>query len=96
MMLFMITCQEASELVSRQIDRPLSLKDRLRLRAHLLICKACPTLHRKFETLHRAGRQYALRHDACGDECPGLTCEAKERIARSLREQKPERDVEQG
>ena len=87
-MLFMISCQEASQLVSQQIDRPLNLKDRLRLQAHLLICKACPALHRKFEILHRAGQQYILRDEACGNEYPDLSPETKERIVKSLRQEK--------
>jgi len=93
-MLFMISCQEASQLVSHQVDRPLSLKDRLRLRFHLLLCKACPTLHRKFETLHRAGQQYILHDEACGNECPDLSPEAKERIAKSLRQEKDSDEAE--
>lgn len=93
-MRFMISCQEASQLVSQQIDRPLNLKDRLHLRAHLLICKACPTLHQKFEILHRVGQQFLLHEERCSNECPDLSPEAKERIAKSLRQEKASTEAE--
>lgn len=81
-----ISCQEASQLVSRQIDQPLSLMDSVLLRAHLLVCKACPVVHRKLNAIHQAGLKYALRNEAEGGECPGLSPEAKDRISRRLRQ----------
>ncbi|MBC2732453.1 zf-HC2 domain-containing protein [Thiobacillus sp.] len=76
-----ISCQEATRLVSQQLDQPLSLADKLKLQTHLLICKACPTMHQKFVTLHQAGQKYATR-----DESSGLTPESKARIAKTLRD----------
>lgn len=40
-MKMMIKCREATALVLQGEDRRLSLAERLRLRLHLLICKAC-------------------------------------------------------
>lgn len=75
-----ISCQEATRLVSQQLDQPLSLADTLRLQAHLLVCKACPTMHQKFASLRQASRKYATR-----DEGMCLAPESKARIARTLR-----------
>lgn len=80
-MQFNISCQKAARLVSQQLDQPLSLADKLRLQAHLLICKACPTVHEKFVTLHQVGMKYAAR-----DQGGGLSPQAKARIADRLRE----------
>lgn len=80
-----ISCHEATRLVSQQLDQPLGLADKLRLQTHLLVCKACPSMHQKFATLHQAGLKYAL-HDEGGDpEYSGLSPGAKARIAESLR-----------
>ena len=83
-----ISCREASLLVSRQIDQPLGLKDRLRLRAHLLICKSCPIMHQKLKVIHQAGLKYPFRNEAGGDECLCLSPDAKGRIAKTLRHAK--------
>lgn len=88
-----ISCQEASQLVSRQIDQPLSLMDSMRLRAHLLVCKACPIVHRKLKAIHQAGLKYAFRDEAAGGACSGLSPEAKDRIAKSLRQEKGSGDA---
>jgi predicted anti-sigma-YlaC factor YlaD len=80
-----ISCHEATRLVSQQLDQPLSLADKLRLQAHLLICKACPSMHQKFATLHQAGQKYATRDEGGNVEGSGLTPESKARIAETLR-----------
>lgn len=80
-----ISCREATRLASQQLDQPLSLADKLRLQAHLLICKACPSMHQKFALLHQAGRKFVLRDEGSDADRSGLTPEAKARIAQSLR-----------
>ena len=37
----MLTCKQASQLLSQSLDRPLTRGERLRLRFHLLICQIC-------------------------------------------------------
>ena len=37
----MLTCKDASELLSQAQDRTLGLRERLALRLHLLICDGC-------------------------------------------------------
>ncbi len=37
----MMNCQEATRLLSQKLDRPLSLKEKMTLRFHLLICEGC-------------------------------------------------------
>ncbi len=51
----MITCKEASRLMSEGLDRELGVGDRARLRVHLAICAACTRVRRQFDFLRRAG-----------------------------------------
>jgi hypothetical protein len=37
----MIRCRDASRLISESQERPLGLLERLRLRVHLILCRAC-------------------------------------------------------
>ena len=43
----MKTCREATVLIVAREDHVLSWRDRLALRLHLLICKACPRFERQ-------------------------------------------------
>jgi hypothetical protein len=84
MMPFMISCRDAGLLISQKLDQPLKLMDRMHLRAHLLMCPSCPTLQQKFEVIHRMGKQFAESSQAYSSDDPGLSPEAKERIAKNL------------
>lgn len=53
----MISCRKATELLSRQLDEPLSLWDRGRLRLHLLICHACRVFERRLTQIRRVLKQ---------------------------------------
>lgn len=57
--MFRLTCQEASRLLSQQMEEPLPLRRRLMLRLHLAYCTACTNVSRQFEALRLALR--ALR-----------------------------------
>lgn len=50
----MISCKEASRLVSLQLDRPLSLRARLQLRLHLAFCIGCRRAEKQFRFLRQA------------------------------------------
>ncbi|MFO1362941.1 MAG: zf-HC2 domain-containing protein [Burkholderiales bacterium] len=54
----MITCKEASRLISEGLDRDLGVSERARLRVHVAICVACSRVTRQFEFLRRAARAY--------------------------------------
>jgi hypothetical protein len=60
-----INCREATHLVLQSQDKPLSWADRLRLRFHLAICKACPRFVRQASLMQMAmGRWRAYRDEA--------------------------------
>ena len=54
----MLTCKEASHLISQGLDRPLPLHRRLLLRLHLLWCEACRRYDRQARFLREAMRRY--------------------------------------
>lgn len=53
-----ISCRDASRLVSRVQDEELSRWQRFRLRAHLAICDACARFERQLGFLRLAMRKY--------------------------------------
>jgi len=50
----MLTCKEASRLVSQGLDRRLGFGKRLRLRVHLAICDGCSNFRKQMDFLHKA------------------------------------------
>jgi hypothetical protein len=51
-----ITCREAHVLLSERMDRELGFGERLRLRAHLLICEVCTRVGRQMDFMREAIR----------------------------------------
>jgi len=59
-----LTCQQVSVLLSHAQDRPLGVLERLRLEAHLKVCRGCENFQKQLDFLRRALR----RHPALRDE----------------------------
>jgi hypothetical protein len=55
---FRRTCKEVSALLIAREDRALPLGDRLALRLHLAMCKACPRFERQLLTMRNAMKQW--------------------------------------
>ena len=47
------SCREVTALVLAEADRQLSVRERLAIRLHMLICKACPPFERQVRFLNR-------------------------------------------
>lgn len=82
-MKWMTTCRETAELVSRVMDERLSLGDRIAMNLHLAICRNCRRFTRQ---LHDMRRLFRLETGA-NDDAPGLTTDARQRIATELQNQ---------
>ena len=54
----MISCKEASRLMSQGLDRDLGLGQRASLRLHLFICTSCSRMRKQLDVLHRAAPLY--------------------------------------
>jgi hypothetical protein len=55
---FRRTCKQATALMVAREDRQLPWADRVGLRLHLLVCKACPTFERQMLTMRNAMKQW--------------------------------------
>ena len=58
-MLKLISCRDASRICSEQLDRHLTLAERLSLRAHLMMCRSCAEFQRQMAWLRQLSRRYA-------------------------------------
>jgi len=47
----MLTCKDASALLSQAQDRPLGLRERLVLKLHLLLCHGCTNFGRQLKLI---------------------------------------------
>ncbi len=54
----MLSCQQATELMSQEQDRPLALAERLGLRLHVWICASCNNYRRQMGILRAACRRF--------------------------------------
>jgi hypothetical protein len=57
----MLSCKEASRLVSQGLDRRLGFAERLALRLHLLICDGCTNFSKQVAFLRKAMARLADR-----------------------------------
>ena len=54
----MISCKDASRLVSKSEEAPLSFGQRILLRLHLSVCAACTRFERQLHFLRTAMQKY--------------------------------------
>lgn len=78
----MLSCKQASQLVSQSLDRQLTTRERFALKLHLLICKYCT----RFSQQLTAMRVALLRNTQAIENDASLTLspEAKARITQAL------------
>ena len=53
----MMTCKQATELMSQSQDRQLGRWERIKLRAHLLICNGCKNYNKQMAFISEAMKQ---------------------------------------
>lgn len=52
----MLTCKNATKLMSQAQDRPLPLRERISLRFHLMICSGCNNYNKQMSFIRKACR----------------------------------------
>jgi hypothetical protein len=57
----MLSCREASHMVSRGLDRGLGLGERISLRFHLAICDRCASFKKQMAFLRKAVQRLGSR-----------------------------------
>lgn len=80
----MITCEEATRLMSQSLDRKLPLRQRIALRSHLLMCKLCPGFLRQMRFLKTAAARHERAVESDEPHSHSLSPEAKEGIEKAL------------
>lgn len=85
----MISCQKATELLSKQMDASLSSWENIQVYAHLFFCGGCKVirtqnliLQKIVQKLARDSMDFELHTEI---RLPGLSPEAKERILKAIR-----------
>ena len=78
----MLTCKQASQLLSQSLDRNLSWQERLTLRLHLFICKYCKRFGQQLLALRVALKR--MGENVENDINITLTAETKARIAKAM------------
>lgn len=52
----MMTCKQASELMSQELDRSLSRYERMALRFHVMMCGGCSNFRKQMDFIRNACR----------------------------------------
>ncbi len=55
----MLSCEKTTELCSQELERPLAMRERMALRAHLMMCSGCTNFRRQMNLLRRITHAYA-------------------------------------
>ena len=55
----MLNCKEVTEVCSQEMERPLVLREKVSLRAHLMMCSGCTNFRRQMKTLRQVMQAYA-------------------------------------
>ena len=78
----MLTCKQASQIISQSLDRNLSWQERLTLRLHLFICKYCKRFSQQLFTLRVALKR--MNETVENDTNITMSSDIKARIAKSM------------
>lgn len=63
----MLSCKEATHLLSQSQDRKLTLAERMQLEIHLAMCKGCTNFKEQMAFLRKACRRYLRPDDEAED-----------------------------
>ena len=78
-----LNCEQAARLLSEAMDRPLSLAEKLALKAHLFLCDMCVNYENQLAVLRQIVKSW--HEKAVSALSAGLSKEAKERIKLRVR-----------
>lgn len=77
-------CETVSRTSSHSLDRPLTLKERLDLYLHFLVCSFCRRYHRQLVLMQKLASQVGSEDQSSEHQGPCLSPEAQERIKRAI------------
>jgi predicted anti-sigma-YlaC factor YlaD len=53
----MLNCKQNTELLSQSLDRPITLKEKVAMRMHLLMCQGCRNFEKQLTFIRKASRE---------------------------------------
>ncbi|HEX5220500.1 MAG TPA: hypothetical protein VFZ59_13095 [Verrucomicrobiae bacterium] len=77
------TCAEMSRLTSRALEQPLSLRMRVKMRLHFVICAWCRRYFEQLNFLHEHAPRLGVQFETAAVR--GLSPDAKQRIKAGVR-----------
>ena len=78
----MLDCQQASQLISKSLDRQLSWRERFAVRLHMLFCQYCKRFNQQLITMRNALNRLSQSIENNADI--RLPSETKNRIASAI------------
>lgn len=60
----MMSCHQATQLLSEKLDRPLETKEKISLGVHTTMCPACRRFAQQMEELRSISKRYTKNPDA--------------------------------
>jgi hypothetical protein len=81
-MKLMLTCKQASQIISQSLDNPLSLSDRIKLKFHLFICNACTRFYQQLRLIRDAVLR--VKYETENDVTIQLNLDAKAKINKAI------------
>jgi len=83
--ILLLSCKKATELIEKREFIPLSYKEKLQLRLHTSMCKACKSYEKQSDTLEKALSDWVKKNEKA-DHKNVLPSQAKASIINKLRE----------
>jgi hypothetical protein len=84
----MLSCKQASQIISQSLDRQLTMRERFALKLHLLVCKYCKRFSQQLESLRVAIKQ--MVNSTENDNTIEISTAAKNRIAALVEANSPQ------
>lgn len=78
----MLNCRQASQFISTSFDRPLTLRERVALGTHLLICKYCKRFNQQLRVINLYVKKLVQANE--NDTLINMPSATKNRIIKSL------------
>ena len=78
----MLSCKQASQLLSQSLDRPLNWRERFSLKLHLMLCDVCIRFAKQLKMMQNAIKQMMIVAES--DEQVSLPQSVHEKITNAL------------
>ena len=53
----MLNCKQNTELLSQALDRPITFREKLTMRLHLMMCRGCRNFEKQLTFIRKASRE---------------------------------------